>query len=847
MISAGLCLGLWMVPAQAEEPDTQIINETGRGISLDEDWRFCKTDGDDMPSPAMDDREWRQIDLPHDWSIEQDWTTQGEGESGFLLGGTAWYRKRIRLGNECSGKTIQLHFDGIYHNAEIWFNGRRMAFHPNGYTGFTVDVSDEAITDGNSDNLIAVRVDNQVPSSRWYSGSGIYRNVTLNVLEHDHIQEDGVVITTPDLDSTYTSISTVDVTYTFGNGLQEQPVEIISRIEDESGRTVSSEEQMLDLKQSGTAKAEQKLQVEKPLLWSPEEPHLYTLHTEVRREDELLDSLDTPFGFRFFSFDKDQGFFLNGERYELKGVCLHHDQGALGASSYEAAFVRQLQKMKTMGANAIRFAHNPADPKMLRLCDEMGFLVIEEAFDTWSCPKNSNVNDYSTWFNQTIESWNTLSYAETGMTWAEYDIRTMVRSARNHPSIILWSIGNEILGNIYGDPSAYPEYAADLCRWVKEEDETRPCTIADNMAQKNNSLQDEMDQAVVDAGGIIGLNYVIGTDLDKVRQKHPDWTFYGSETASTLTTRGEYSTFGKDEKNYQVTAYDKEHVDWGSTAEQAWNDTITRPWLGGEFIWTGSDYIGEPEPWNGLDKGSVTNGDPIPHSSYFGAVDTAGFEKDLYYYYAAQWNTEQAVLHLLPSWEKKGVKRTFLNFTRVYVYSNSDEVELFLNGRSKGRKKPDSGIATWLVWYRPGTLEARAYDSSGKQITDTIGRSAAATSGEPAGFAVSTDRESLRPDGMDLAYVTVDVLDKDGNPVCDSDASFDLTLSGEGTLAGMDDGDPTSLERMQSEDGIHGSHRAFHGRLLVILKAGRKQGKITLTINGGSLGRQTITVPVRME
>lgn len=839
-----ILLFLCLAPVQAEEePSVLNIQES---TLLDEGWKFSLSDGENYASLSLNDSTWTDVDLPHDWSIEQAWTTEGEGESGFLPGGTGWYRKTFTVDPSLKGKTVLIHFDGIYQNAVVYVNGQQTASHPYGYTGFTVDLSSRLIMNGKTANVIAVKVQNLIPSSRWYSGSGIYRDVHLYVLDPLHIAEDGVVITTPDLeaqkDGTVSSRCLVSL---INDGERKQNAEVVSWINDENGDQVSEPvHTKIEIEAGGAAEAEQFVNVGQPELWSTDHPVLYTLHTEIQKENKITDSRDIPFGYRYFSFDKDEGFFLNGQHTELKGVCLHHDQGALGAAAYSDAFERQLDKLRAIGVNAIRFAHNPTDPKMLSLCAEKGFLVVEEAFDTWALAKNYNMNDYSAWFNVPVGKGNALMHAEPDMTWAQYDIREMVRKARNNPSVILWSIGNEILGNIGGDTSMYPAYADELCTWVQMEDTTRPCTIADNMAQKDNEVQDAMDEAVVNHGGIIGLNYVIGEDYDKVREKHPDWIFYGSETASTLTTRGEYSTFEKNEKNYQLSAYGTQHVDWGSTAQQAWSDVISRPWLAGEFVWTGFDYIGEPEPWNGLSQGSVTNGDPIPHSSYFGMLDTAGFEKDLYYYYAAQWKTDGTVLHILPVWDKKGVKRSFLNFTKVYVYSSAPYAELFLNGKSKGRKQTEGGIAEWLVWYRPGTISAKAYDDNGSELTPVMGRSSITTSADPAGFAVSLNRETMPADGRSLCYVTVDIVDRDGNFVNAADSSFTFTVEGEGKIAGMDNGDPTNLTPLSSVDGITGFQEAFHGKVLVILKAGKTPGALKLNINGGNLGTKEITIPV---
>lgn len=445
------------------------------------------------------------------------------------------------------------------------------------------------------------------------------------------------------------------------------------------------------------------------------------------------------------------------------------------------------------------------------------------------------------------------AYAEE--TWAEYVARKMVRESRNNPAVIMYSIGNELLGNIGGDPSEYPKYASEIISWIRDEDPSAVVTIGDNMAGKDNATQIAIDQEIIDAKGAVGLNYATAEVYDDMHEAYPDWCFYGSETASALNTRGWYSSKGIDEKNLQVSAYDHAHVEWGSTAEEVWKNVIERDYLAGEFIWTGWDYLGEPEPWNGLGAGSVTGQGPRPKSSYFGVIDTAGFEKDSYYFYQSQWNDSVTTLHILPDWNREDLKKDWLGRVTVAVYSNAASVELFCNGKSLGRKyftkqTTDDGYTyqtykgslylTWKIWYRSGELSAKAYDEDGNVITDTVGRSRVVTSGEPAKIVLTSEESVLTADGKDLAFVTAEIQDADGNPVYGAARQLSFTLNGNGIIAGADNGDPTDLSSYQGTDETHVARSTFSGKALIIIQSGTKSGTLTLSAEGEELESDTI-------
>lgn len=822
------------LPVAAESTDT--ISFDAREISFSADWEF-------QLNEEIDESAWTTVDLPHDWSIYTDYTTEGEAESGFLLGGVGYYRKSFIMPEEYEGKRIVITFEGIMQYSEIYVNDKKVGEHPYGYTSASYDLSDVLRYGG--ENTILVKVTNLVPSSRWYSGSGIYRDVTLSCTDQICIEENGTVITNGDLTKKKV-VTTIETDVLNG----DEDTYVINRILDEDGKEVAYKEGNV---KDGNATVS--LSFENVHLWDTEDPYLYTVVSEVYEGDTLTDREETYYGYRAIAFDSDTGFYLNGEPLKLKGVCLHHDHGSLGSVASHSAINRQLDTLEEMGVNAIRTAHNPADSYFLEQCAKRGILVIEEAFDTWTNVKNYNWNDYGSMFLETVSEENSLLGSYAGETWAEYDIKQMVKDARNNPAVILWSIGNEILGNIGGDTEDYPDIAEELCAWVKEEDDTRFCTIADNMTtDEDNETQIAMDSAVVKSGGIIGLNYATEESAEKYHTEHPDWCLYGSETASSYYTRSEYSTLKINEDEHTVTAYDRKYVEWGNTANNAWLETITKDYIAGEFVWTGYDYLGEPEPWNGLQEGSVTDGSPSPRSSYFGLVDTSGFKKDAYYYYQSQWNDDVTTLHILPCWHKECVKRSLFGYVEVNVYSDAPMVELFLNGKSLGKKSyteytTDAGYIyqtyqgktyyTWKVRYKAGTLKAVAYDEDGNVIEDTEGRSEVSGSADSvlSDFTVTADETKLSADGQDLSHVTVTLLDEDGNVADFSDAKVSVKVTGEGKLVSLDNGNQNDIE------GYHtGEKNAFHGQLLAIAGSTKTAGKMTVEVTVEGLGTKKVMI-----
>ena len=793
-----------------------------RDVNFDQDWLFTLADPQDGADPALDDSSWQSVTLPHDWAITQSFTTAGEAESGFLPGGIGWYRRHFTVPEEWQDQEIILDFGGIYMNCDVYVNGAKLAYHPYGYTSFAIDLSDHLNMEG--DNVIAVRVDHSVASSRWYSGSGIFRHVTISALNPVHIGRYGIKLTN-DANTALQAEITLD-----NHSGKDHKTEIVCRLRTPDGKTAAEATQdSFAAKTNNPSVCTLTLIPDDIRLWSPDDPYLYTVETDVLSDGQLLDHTETPFGFRETSFDPSSGFTLNGQSMKLQGVCLHHDQGALGAVEDETALARQLDLLKDMGVNAIRSTHNPASDTLRRLCDEKGFLLIEEAFDTWLYSKSGNFYDYGVIFKQEIAADNTILGTSEGELWAEYDVREMVRRARSSPSVLAWSIGNELMNNHGGDTSEYPYWAEEITKWILAEDSSRPVTVGDNNTLEQSAHHTALDETLAANNGIIGLNYAHDSQYDSIHANHPEWCLYGSETASAYSSRSTWYTDGIDRRAYEITSYDNAYVEWGSSAEQAWKDIITRDYVAGEFIWTGFDYIGEPEPWNGHGTGSVSGDQPLPKSSYFGVIDTAGFVKDSYYFYRSQWNRNDTTLHILPDWNEEDIMINPDGMVKVIVYSNAPSVELFLNGESLGRKSYETKTTalgytwreceghlyyTWNVPYTSGTLQAIGYDDNDQKIENTTGRSTVSTYGTPAVLVLNQTTPAVENKPV---YVEIILQDEAGNEC--TGAADHLQISAEGAvILGTDNGDPADIDRYVPEDPYYAERNLFRGHALVILQ-----------------------------
>ena len=636
-----------------------------------------------------DDSSWKTLNLPHDFSLKQDYTQSGEAESGYKLGGIGWYRKTFSVNETIAKGRVYLKFDGSYMETEVFVNGHSLGVHPNGYTSFTFDVT-KYLKVG-EENTIAIKVTNKIPSSRWYSGSGIYRSLQLVFTPAVHLADNGIVMKTPDLSQTAQSGTgsqvhvTAKVYNQSGNASQIRVKSILyERKEDGSlGQKAAESElsQPVDVKSGEKVPVNQQFSIVKPKLWSSDNPTLYVLRTELYQNGQKIQTVDQETGFRYTSFNSETGFSLNGQTMKLKGVSMHHDQGALGSAAYYNAIERQVSILKRMGVNAIRVTHNPASRALKDIANRMGMLLIDEAFDGWRDYKNGNTYDYTRFFDKKIgNSVEGLSNVESpDQTWAEYHIKQMVRSGINDPSIIMWSTGNEVTeGTSKASAGTYPQLIAQLINWIDQVDGTRPATLGDNYLKNRDTTSVGMANALTNnkLQGVVGYNYANGSQYDEGHKLNPNWFIYGSETASSINSRGVYNVKNQEQRlDKQLSSYDQSKVGWGHLASEAWYDVIKRDFVAGEFVWTGFDYLGEPTPWNGIGSGSVGTW-PAPKSSYFGIVDTAGFPKDSYYFYQSQWNQKVKPLHVLPgTWNESLIKKEG-GKVEVAVYSNAAKVKL---------------------------------------------------------------------------------------------------------------------------------------------------------------------------
>lgn len=879
VLTASLVVPTSALPAQAAETSSNVIfteeetievNNLGeeRSTLFNSGWKFFLGDSSSAQEVDFNDSDWRSVDLPHDYSIEQEFTTRGEAESGFLPGGTGWYRKSFTLPESCQGRNLTVDFGGVYMNATVYVNGEKLGTHPYGYTGFAFDISDYVTCDGSTRNVIAVKVENKIPSSRWYSGSGIYRDVYFNVTDPVHVSRYGATVTTPDLADQKDGDVTVHIATALENeGTETASVTVRNTVYDSDGNAVSAPVTTeVSVNGEDSQQIAQTATVNKPLLWSVESPTLYYVRTEILEGEQLLDTYESEFGFRYIGTDTQTGFTLNGEKIKLKGVCMHHDQGSLGAKAYEDAIERQVRILKEMGCNSIRVTHNPASDVLVKMCNKYGMLMIDEAFDTWLYAKNGNTNDYSAHFNRAIEEDNQIIGGDSEMTWAEYDMKEMVSRGKNAPSIIMWSLGNEIMEGNSGDFSSYADIAAQLIQWGKEIDDTRFYTFGDNKLKANWSEAFEISDVLTQEGGMVGANYCDNSMYNSIHNRYPNYALYGSETASACGSRGAYRTKGTDSSTLEVTAYDKWAVGWGALASTAWFDVIRNDFIAGTYVWTGFDYIGEPTPWNGTGTGSVTGGAPSPNSSYFGIVDTAGFPKDDYYLYQSLWNEDVNTLHVLPCWDSDSIIIDNGN-VEVVVYSDAAKVELYLNDKKideatstvtttaagysyrmwQGKTNANGLYPTFQVPYEAGTLQAKAYDENGEEITDTVGRSSVTTSGMASRLELTDtysygDYSTIDADGYSLSYISVDVVDENG--VLDPDAGNEITFTveGDGVLVGTDNGDQRDTTCYVPTSTTQTVRRAYNGKALAIVKSTAKAGSFTLTASAQGLESDSLSI-----
>ena len=761
--------------------------------------------------PDWNDSQWRLLNLPHDWGIEGPFKQEYRGETGKLPWmGVAWYRKHLELPASDAGRRIFLDVDGAMAYASVWVNGQCAGGWPYGYASWRVDLT--PYVKFSADNVIAIRLDNPGKSSRWYPGAGIYRNVWLVKTAPVHLAQWGTAISTPEFNR---SSATVNIKATLDN-LATSNTEVTLQHEifalNANGardRSVArTQPAVVNLAANRSATSESQASFRSPKLWSIQEPNRYVAVTTVEQGGAVVDTYETPFGIRKLEFTADQGFSLNGKHIKLNGVCQHHDLGALGAAINVRALERQLEILRECGVNAIRTSHNPPAPELLDACDRKGFLVMDEAFDCWATGKNPN--DYSALYRD----------------WHEQDLRALVRRDRNHPCVILWSSGNEVPDQ---DRDAGPALAEEHRAIIHAEDQTRPVTAG--VSSYKAAFKDFAKHF-----DVFGWNYH-PDNYHQFRATNSTLPLFGSETSSTVSSRGEYffpvpENFGARNLksallDFQISSYDFYVPSWATLPDTEWRGEARNPFVAGEFVWTGFDYLGEPTPYNDDVTTLLNFSDPalrekarqelealkklrVPsRSSYFGIVDLAGFRKDRFYLYQSQWRPELRMAHILPHWnwpERVG------QVTPVFVYTSGDSAELFLNGKSLGMKKkePTQYRLRWNdVVYEPGELKAVAYRNGARWAVDKV-----KTTGVPARLRLSADRSKIAADGMDLSFVTVTVADKDGLAVPRSSQRIRFAVEGPARIVATDNGDATSFESFQSPE-----RNAYNGLALVIIRA----------------------------
>lgn len=807
-----------------------------RSANFDEGWKFNLGDSAAYSQPDFNDSSWRNLNLPHDWAIEGDFSKENPSGTGggALPGGIGWYRKTFTVPGYKEGEKVYIDFDGAYMNTTVYINGHELGTRPYGYASFSYDIT-PWLKEG--DNVIAVKVDNSdQPNSRWYSGCGIYRHVWLRKLDAIHVAQWGTYVTTSDITP---DSATVNIATTVDNtSATDAEVTLTTRVIDPQGKVAATMTATDNIAAGKSATVNQTARVADPQLWSLDNPALYSVVTDVAVGGKTVDTYQTTTGIRTIEFTADKGFFLNGEQVKINGVCMHHDLGALGAAVNTRAIRRQLEILQEMGVNAYRASHNPPAPEVLALCDSMGILVMDEAFDMWR--KRKTERDYARFFDE----------------WHERDLTDLVTRDRNHPSIIMWSIGNEVLeqwSDAAADTLSLEEanlilnfgHGADklakdgdemsvnslltvkLADIVKQLDPTRPVTAGMNEPNPGNHL---IKSGALD---VIGLNYH-DEWYDDAEKNYPGKPLLGSETVSALMTRGYYKNpsdsiiiapkrwdIPYEDPSFACSAYDNEHVPWGTTHENSLR-RMKDDRVMGQFIWTGFDYIGEPTPY----------GWPA-RSSYFGIVDLAGFPKDVYYMYQSEWRPDKTVLHLFPHWNWTPGQTVDL----FAYYNNADEVELFVNGKSQGvRSKGDGEYhVMWRVPFEPGTIKAVS-----RKAGKTVAEQTINTAGEPAQIRLTPDRATIAADGNDLSFVTVEILDSDGNlcPTAVNEVTF--TVEGAGQNEGVDNGNPISLERFKAD-----SRKAMAGKALLIVRNNGKKGDINVKAVSPGLSDATVTLKAK--
>ena len=781
----------------------------------------------------FDDSEWRHLNLPHDWAIEGPFNIDYNGSTGKLpYWGIRWYRKTLELSQDDAGKQIYLDIDGAMSYASVWCNGQYVGGWPYGYASFRLDLT--PYIKAGQKNVLAIRLDNPDDTSRWYPGSGIYRNVWLVKTSPVHVEQWGTFVRNQQVDSEIAVMEMgVNIENHAGKDVQVK-LQTSVYLQGKDGRPVGEEVTQsmtkdIAIKKDSWSSARFQFKVDKPKLWDIDTPNCYVAVSRVFMDGKEMDSYETPFGIRTIEFTHNQGFMLNGQKVAIKGVCMHHDLGALGAAFNEVAAERQLRIMKEMGANAIRTSHNPPAPELVALCDRMGLMMQLELADTWQ--KGKRKNDYNLLFDD----------------WSEADMRSLVRHYRNHPSVIMWSIGNEMPDQTTDQGVII---ARNLTAYCHDEDPTRPTSLGCNK-------RDAVFRDIVNQVDIFGLNYFHKT-YPVFKEQNPTRRYHASETSSATSSRGEYffpvTTDVNDSRSgFQLSSYDMTTIGWGCAPEVQFKMNEEYSFMSGEFVWTGFDYLGEPTPYNKDLTNLLNFSDPNElekarkeleelgkiktpsRSSYFGIVDLCGFPKDRYYNYKSYWRPDVPTVHILPHWnwqERIG------EITPVHIYTSGDAVELFLNGKSLGRREKAHSYdrLTWDdVRYEPGSLKAIAYKNGQKWAEELV-----ETTGKPVALQVTAEKTELKNDGTDLSFIRVAVVDSQGRVVPRSKNHLKFSVTGPAEIIATDNGDATSLLPFQLSE-----RDAYNGLALVILRSQyMKQGKVVLTVESKGLPKQKIALKV---
>lgn len=811
--------------------------QTRTETMFESNWKFSRDDQSNFISPEFNDSKWQTVTVPHDWAIygpfsktndlqqvaiSQDGQKEAESHAGRTGGlpfvGVGWYRYHFKAPDFAKGKKATLIFDGAMSNATVYLNGKKVGYWPYGYNSFHFDITEFMET--GKENILAVRLENYPESSRWYPGAGIYRNVHLRITEAAHIPVWGTQLTTPVINADFAKIN-LKTKLSRAENTSVEDYYLVTEIKDPSGKTVTTLKSNLGAYDNNVF--EQELIVKQPELWDTESPSLYRAVSRLYQGNKLSDEYTTTFGIRSIEIIPNKGFFLNGKRTQFKGVCLHHDLGPLGAAVNDAAIRRQLRIMKDMGVNAIRTSHNMPAPEVVRACDEMGIMVMAETFDEWKHPKQKN--GYNRYFDD----------------WAEKDLVNMIHNYRNNPSVVMWCIGNEVPEQGIEGASKIAKFLQDICF---REDPTR--FVTQGMDQPQSVISNNFAATMQ----VAGFNYRTYA-YPEAYKKLPQQIILGTETASTISSRGiyKYPVVRRAMPKYddhQISSYDVEHCDWSDLPEDNFIQHEDLPYSIGEFVWTGFDYLGEPTPYYT---------DWPSHSSLFGIVDLAGIPKDRYYLYRSHWNKKENTLHVLPHWDSKGREG---EVTPIFVYTNHPSAEVFINGKSQGRRTKDTSFTVHntankrsmenfdrqkryrLMWmdtrYEPGTVKVVAYDQTGKAVEEKEIH----TPGKPHHIVLSADRSVLDADGKDLSFIRVSVVDKDGNLCSDDTRKIEFEVKGAGSYHAVANGNSVSLESFQAP-----FMKVFSGELTAIARSGTKPGVLYFHAKAKGLKSAVIKVNVK--